>query len=117
MYLRVNLPIHVPTAIKATTKGGYTQPTQGTLQEHVAQATRDCDTGPQKDITLFHENQETQQLYLIHINKYREAAKMKRHRNTSQMKDQNKTAKKEQTKWRGAITRCRVQNTCYKDAQ
>ena len=37
----------------------------------------------------------SKQLYLIHRNKYREAAKMRRQRNMAQMKEQNKTPEKE----------------------
>ena len=39
----------------------------------------------------------TKQLYLIHRNKHREAAKM-RQRNMSQLKEQNKTSEKELNK-------------------
>ena len=38
---------------------------------------------------------ESKQLYLIHRNKHREAAKLKRHRNMAQMKEQIKTPEKE----------------------
>ena len=41
---------------------------------------------------------ESQQLYLIHRNKHREAAKMRRQRNMAQMKEQNKTPEKELNK-------------------
>ena len=41
---------------------------------------------------------ETQWLYLIHKNKHRKAAKMRRQRNTAQMKEQNKTPEKELNK-------------------
>ena len=37
----------------------------------------------------------SKQLYLIHRNKYREAAKMRRQRNMAQMKEQIKTPEKE----------------------
>ena len=37
------------------------------------------------------------QLYLIHRNKHREAAKMRRPRNMAQMKEQNKSPEKEQS--------------------
>ena len=43
---------------------------------------------------------ESKQLYIIHRNIHREAAKMKRHRNMAQMKVQIKTPEKELTKWR-----------------
>ena len=38
---------------------------------------------------------ESKELYLIHRNKHREAAKMKRQRNTAQMKKKMKTPEKE----------------------
>ena len=39
---------------------------------------------------------ESKQLYLIHRNKHREAAKLRRQRNIAQMKEQHKTPGKEQ---------------------
>ena len=45
-----------------------------------------------------YKDRESKQLYLIHRNKYREAAKMRRQRNMAQMKEQNKTAGKELNK-------------------
>ena len=42
--------------------------------------------------------QKTQQLYLIHRNKHSKVAKMRRQRNMSQMKEQNKTPGKELNK-------------------
>ena len=41
---------------------------------------------------------ESKQLYLIHTNKHREAAKTRRQRNIAQMKEQIKTPKKELNK-------------------
>ena len=41
---------------------------------------------------------ESKQLYLLHRNKYREAAKLRRRRNMAQMKEQNKTLEKELNK-------------------
>ena len=41
---------------------------------------------------------ESKQLYLIHRNKHREAAKMRRQRHRAQMKEQNKTPEKELNK-------------------
>ena len=41
---------------------------------------------------------ESKQLYLIHRNKHREAAKMRRKRNMAQMKEQVKTPEKERSK-------------------
>ena len=38
---------------------------------------------------------ESKKLYLIHRNKHREAAKMRRQRNIAQMKEQNKTVEKD----------------------
>ena len=43
-------------------------------------------------------DRESKQLYLIHRNKHREAAKIRRQRNMVQMKGQNKTAEKELSK-------------------
>ena len=37
----------------------------------------------------------SKQLYLIHRNKHKEAAKTRRHRNVAQMKEQSKTPEKE----------------------
>ena len=42
--------------------------------------------------------QGVKQLYLIHRNKHREAAKIRRQRNVAQMKEQNKTPEKELNK-------------------
>ena len=47
--------------------------------------------------------QEMDQLYLIHRNKHREAAKMRRQRNMLQIKEQSKTPEKELNKLRQAI--------------
>ena len=41
---------------------------------------------------------ESKQLYLIHRNKHKEAAKKRRQRNMAQMKEQNKTPEKELNK-------------------
>ena len=41
---------------------------------------------------------ESKQLYLIHRNKHREAAKTSRQKNMAQMKEQNKTPEKEISK-------------------
>ena len=42
----------------------------------------------------------TQVFYIIHRQKHREAAKISRQRNMAQMKEQIKTPKKNETKWR-----------------
>ena len=42
-----------------------------------------------------YQDRESKQLYLIHRNKHRDAAKMRRHRNMAYMKEQIKTAEKE----------------------
>ena len=42
-----------------------------------------------------YQDTESKQLYLIHGNKHREAAKVGRQRNMTQMKEQNKTPEKE----------------------
>ena len=42
-----------------------------------------------------YQDKESKQLYLIHRNKYREAAKMRRQRNMAQLKVQIKTPEKE----------------------
>ena len=60
---------------------------------------------------------ESKQLYLIHRNKHREAAKTKRQRNIAQMREQIKTPEKELKKRDKQSIRCRVQNTGYKDSQ
>ena len=44
------------------------------------------------------QDMESKQLYLIHRNKHREAAKMRRQRNMAQMKEQIKTPEKELNK-------------------
>ena len=57
-----------------------------------------CATGPYKDtyyIRPHYQDTESKQLYLIHRNKHRETAKMKRQRNMAQMKAQIKTPEKE----------------------
>ena len=41
------------------------------------------------------QGRESKQLYLIHRNKHREAAKLRRQRNMAQMKEQNKIPEKE----------------------
>ena len=46
-------------------------------------------------ISPHHKDTESQQLYLIHRNKHREAAKMRRQRNMAQMNEQTKTPEKE----------------------
>ena len=45
-----------------------------------------------------YEHSESKQLYLIHRNKHREAAKVRRQRNMAQLKEQNKTPEKELNK-------------------
>ena len=45
-----------------------------------------------------YQDRESQQLYLIHRNKHREADKMKRQRNMAQMKKQIRTPEKELNK-------------------
>ena len=47
-----------------------------------------------------HQDRESQQLYLIHRNKHREVAKMRRQRNMAQIKNRSKLQKKDETKWR-----------------
>ena len=42
-----------------------------------------------------YQDRESKQLYLIHRNKHKEAAKLRRQRNMAQMKEQNKTPEKE----------------------
>ena len=42
---------------------------------------------------------------------------MRKQRNTAQMKEQNKTPEKVLNKTDKQFTRCKVQNTIYKDAQ
>ena len=56
-----------------------------------------CATAPYRTLTILDHatKTESKQLYLIHRNKHREAAKMRRQRNMAQMKDQIKTPEKE----------------------
>ena len=57
---------------------------------------RSCAPGPYRHhIRPHYQDMELKQLYLIHRNKHREAAKMRRQRNMAQMKDQIKTPEKE----------------------
>ena len=49
-------------------------------------------------IRTHYQETESKQLYLIHRNKYREAAKMRRQRNKAQMKEQMKTPEKKLNK-------------------
>ena len=42
-----------------------------------------------------YQDRESKQLYLIHRNKHRQAVKLRRQRNTAQVKEQNKTLEKE----------------------
>ena len=49
-------------------------------------------------IRLYYQDMESKQLYLIHRNKHREAAKMRRQRNMAQMKENKKTPEKELNK-------------------
>ena len=64
-----------------------------------------------------YQHMESKQLYLIHRNKHREAAKMRRLRNTAQIKEQIKSRKRTKQKRDNQSIRCRVKNTGYKDAQ
>ena len=59
-----------------------------------------CATGPYRTpTTLGHvTKRESWQLYLIHKNKHREVAKVRRQRNMAQMKEQTKTPEKELNK-------------------
>ena len=45
-----------------------------------------------------YQDMESKQLYLIHRNKHKEAAKMRRQRNTAQMREQIKTPEKDLNK-------------------
>ena len=49
-------------------------------------------------IRPYYQNMESKQLYLIHRNKHREAAKMRRERNMARMKEQIKMPEKELNK-------------------
>ena len=55
-----------------------------------------CATGPYRIpyIRPYYEDMEAKQLYLIHRNKHREVAKVRRQRNMAQMKEQIKTPEK-----------------------
>ena len=59
-----------------------------------------CATGPYRTpTTLGHTTKtESKELYIIHRHKHREAAKMRRQRNMTQMKEQTKTPEKELNK-------------------
>ena len=50
---------------------------------------------PTGHLLLHYQDRESKQLYLIHRNKHREAAKTRRERNMAQMKEQIKTPEKE----------------------
>ena len=57
-----------------------------------------CAIGPYRIPTIlgpYYQDTESKQLYLIHKNKHREAAKTRRQRNMAQMKEQIKTPEKE----------------------
>ena len=64
-----------------------------------------------------YQEMESKQLYLIHRNKHREAAKMRGQRNMAQMKEHIKTPEKAKQNGDKQSIRCRVQNTGYKNAQ
>ena len=68
-------------------------------------------------LRALYQDTKSKELYLIHRNKHREAAKMRRQRNMAQMKEQIKTLEKAKQKGDKQSIRCRVQNTGYKDAQ
>ena len=63
------------------------------------------------------QDMESKQLYLIHRNKHRVAAKMRRERNMAQMKELIKIPGKAKQNRDKQSIRCRIQNTGYKDAQ
>ena len=60
---------------------------------------------------------ESKQLYLIHRNKHREAAKRRRQRNMAQVKEQIKTLEKELNKMEVSNLSDAEFKTLYKDAQ
>ena len=64
-----------------------------------------------------YQHMESKQLYLIHRNKHREAAKMRRQRNMAQMKEQIKTPEKELNKREITNLSDAESKTLYKDAQ
>ena len=70
------------------------------------------------NIRPHYQDTERNQLYLIHRNKHREAAKMRRQRNMAQMNEQTKTPEKELNEMEiSNLSDGRVQNTGYKDAR
>ena len=65
-----------------------------------------------------YQDMESEQLYLIHRNKHREAAKMRRQRNLAQMKVQIKTAEKDLNKMEiSNLSEAEFKTLFYKDAQ
>ena len=85
----------------STTIGGHTQSTWRTHLEYPAWVIGEGVPHPYgTPTTLGHTTTKTQskQLHLIHRNKHREAAKMRRQRNMTQMKEQIKTPEKELNK-------------------
>ena len=76
----------------------YSAHRKGTPQAHSLSDRGGCATGPYRTpTTLGHatKTQSQQQLYLIHRNQHREAAKARRQRNMAQKKEQIKTPEKE----------------------
>ena len=90
-------PPECPHKCSPATTGRSTQSTQGIHLEHL---TRDQGSVPLNPtgvsyIRPLFQYWETQLIYLIHRNKHRELGKMRRQKNTCQMKEQGKTSEKE----------------------
>ena len=98
----------------------YSAHTKGTPQVPSLGGSGGCATGPYRTATILAHTTKTKskQLYLVHRNTNREAAKMRNQRNMAQMKEQINTPEEELNKMEiSKSIRCRVQNTDYKDSQ
>ena len=73
---------------------------KGVLREPNLGDKEGCTTGPYRTPTTLghHQDMESKQLYVIHRNKHRETASMRRQRNTAQMKEEIRTPEKELNK-------------------
>ena len=97
----------------------YSTHTEGAPQVFSLGDRGGCATGPYRTHTtlgqLGYQDTELLQFYLIHKNKHREAAKMRRQRSIAQMKEQSNTPKRTKRNGDKQSIRCRVQNTGNKD--
>ena len=98
----VNPSINIPTEIKAQLKQESVHGPHGVRRRHLeclVWVIREAGPlDPTGDLLYIrptiYQGQEMEQLYLIHRNKYREVAKMRKQRNMSPMTEQNKTLEK-----------------------